>query len=630
MKKILLSAITLLSFGVVAQTHFSSDFESGDLTGWTAYDEDGDGQNWTNLDFSGNFAELGSSSAVSRSWTGTTGGLNPDNYLVSDAIDLTGVSASGLNMLFTTGTIEGSPYHAEHYAVYVTTANDIPTISASTPVFEETLPTPSAVAAQVIDMSAYAGMTVYVTFRHFNTFDMNTLIVDNVTVKTLLPDDVSVQGVDLARYAAVNTNNTLSVAIKNEGANAVSSVEIDWNDGTAHVQTVNTTIAPGATVNVAHPDNVTYAAAVQNSITVSVSAVNGNADSDPTNNAGDALINTVSQISPKAVVIEEGTGTWCQWCPRGEVAMKYMYDNYGSTGQFIGIAVHNNDPMALAEYDSGAALSGFPGCNVDRTLLGESVSQGLFEGFYNDRKDLVVPVAVDLTPTVSGNDVSIAMKATWFTPISNADYRMAVVVMQDHMSGTSNDWAQVNAYAGGNAGPMGGYENLPNPVPASQMEYSHVGVALLGGYDGQAGTIATTITDGHEDTYTFNYTIPAGVHAQQLDAVGLVIDQTNGNIVNAKKVNMDGSLGIMNENKMNLTVYPNPATNNVSLSFEATEGDYQVTIHDLSGRMIANNVYNNLSGAQTVQLATDAYKAGQYLITLSAEGQSYTQILTIN
>ena len=309
MKKILLSAITLLSFGLVAQTHYSADFESGDLTGWSTVDGDGDDLNWTNIDFSGNFAELGSSSAVSRSWTAADGALTPDNFLISNAIDLTAVGATGLSMLFTTGTIEAAPYEAEHYAVYVTTANDTASIKASTPVFEETLSQGAAVSSHTIDMSSYAGMTVYVTFRHFNTFDMNTMIMDNLAIKTLLPNDVSVDAVDLVRYSAVSTNNTLSVNVKNEGSNAVSSLEINWNDGTDHIQTVNATIAAGATLLVAHPDNVSYATALEKNITVSVSAVNGTADSDPSNNGGGALFNTVSSFPEKAVVIEEGTGT---------------------------------------------------------------------------------------------------------------------------------------------------------------------------------------------------------------------------------------------------------------------------------------------------------------------------------
>src|SRR5699024_9086047 len=107
----------------------------------------------------------------------------------------------------------------------------------------------------------------------------------------------------------------------------------------------------------------------EHNITVSVSNINGQgADADSSNDMGDALTYVVSQDVTKMVVFEEGTGTWCGYCPRGIVAMEYMYDNSNQFPNFIGIAVHNQDPMMVAEYDNGANFPGFPNSNVDRGL----------------------------------------------------------------------------------------------------------------------------------------------------------------------------------------------------------------------------------------------------------------------
>ena len=43
----------------------------------------------------------------------------------------------------------------------------------------------------------------------------------------------------------------------------------------------------------------------------------------------------------------------------------------------------------------------------------------------------------------------------------------------------TSGYNQVNAYAGNALGPMGGFESLPNPVPAAQMVYDHVARVLL-------------------------------------------------------------------------------------------------------------------------------------------------------
>lgn len=630
MKRLLLTAITLASVSAFGQTHFTADFEAGNLTGWTAVDSDGDGENWYSEDFSGSFAELGGQTAVSRSWTNTTQGLNPDNLLISSPIDLTGAASAGLNMLFTVGTIEGAPYHAEEFSVYVTTSNDPATITSSTPVLNEVLSDPQAIGVRTVDLSSYAGQTVYVTFRHHNTFDMNTLLVDNISILNLPELDVEVAGINLPRYAEMATQNVLSVDVKNNGYATITTLELDWNDGTGHLQTVNVNIAPGATVTVDHPDAVTYATAVEKSLDITIGQINGGTDVNPADNTGAALINTVSQVVPKAVVVEEGTGTWCGWCPRGEVAMEHMYDTYGYYGQFIGIAVHNGDPMTVPAYDGNMGLTGYPGCNVDRLLLGASVSQAAFEAYFDALKDLVVPASISATPVVDGSDITINVSSTFFTPISNANYRLAVVILEDSVRGTGSGYNQVNYYSGGAQGPMGGYEALPDPVPAAQMVYNHVGRALLGGFDGQAGSVPTTITDGQVVNYTFNYTVPSNSNLSYMDAVAMLIDNNTGQIVNANKFRLDGSgLGLAQASNLKFHVYPNPAKDMITVDFDANGGDYNLDIIDVQGRTVKHMTMSNVSGVQKQTVSLEGLVAGQYFVSISNDKESTTKVIVV-
>lgn len=636
MKRTLLSALALMvGYSATAQTHFSDDFNDGDLAGWTSIDNDSDPatsnpnyDEWYNGDFSSYFSNLGAGSAVSRSWANNVA-YSPDNILVSQAINLTAAPSAGLSLLFKVGTLEGAPYHQEHYAVYVTTANTLSAITSATPVHETTLATPQAMGAVTVDLSAYAGQTVYISFRHYNCVDMNTLILDDVTVKNLLPDDAALNAVSLARYAQMGSNNTMQFAVENKGGNTITSLDIDWNDGTSHTATIPVNIAAGATATVTHPTAVSYATVVEKNIVVAITQVNGGTDPDLTNNGGAAAINTVSAIVPKAVVVEEGTGTWCGWCPRGAVAMDYMYSTYGAGGQFVGIAVHNNDPMTVAAYDGGAGISGFPGCNVDRAILGGSVSQGLFETYYNDRKDLVVPASVAGTFSVSGNVVTVDASATFKTNFAAADYRLAVVITEDEVKGTSSQYAQTNYYAGGGNGAMGGYESLPNPVPAAQMVYDHVGRALLGGYDGQASSVPGVITDGATANYSFNYTVPAGQNRYNMHAVVLLIDNSNGEIVNAKSMRLT-SAGL-NENTSDITmdVFPNPATDVVKVSFAAEGNDYAVTVYNLQGQVVRNIEVNNANGTQEVSVPVSDLAKGNYLVSVSTNGVSHTKQITV-
>jgi hypothetical protein len=149
--------------------------------------------------------------------------------------------------------------------------------------------------------------------------------------------------------------------------------------------------------------------------------------------------------------------------------MDYMYANYAN--EFIGVAVHNgsSNPMTLAAYNTGAGISGFPGMNVDRFVKGAGVSQANMISNLNTRKVLPVPVSLSATGSVSGNSIVINAIATFRSVFANANYRLGVIISEDNVSGTTSGYAQVNYYAGGGAGPMGGYELLPDPVPAAQM-----------------------------------------------------------------------------------------------------------------------------------------------------------------
>lgn len=641
MTKKLLSILALMAgTASFAQVHYSEDFNSG-LTSWTVVDGDTDpapasGSNfdiWYTANFSASDASFGTLSAVSRSWANQVV-YHPNNYMTSPAINLTAVPATGLNLIYTVGTIEGSPFHAEHYAVYVSTAPDTTSIMATTPVLEETLANPAAFTTKIINLSAYAGQTIYLTFRHFNSVDMNTLIVDNIMVKTLAPNDAKLVSSNLKRYAQVGTNNTLSMQVKNEGASPITSLQVDWNDGTAHVSTITgLNIATGATATVNHPTAVSAATPVEKNINITISQVNAATDANPGDNTGNTKFNTVSTVAPKAVVIEEGTGTWCGWCPRGAVAMEAL--ELAHPNDFIGIAVHNGDPMTVTEYDDGAAISGFPGANVDRELLGVSVSTALFTQYYNDRITMTVPAKVTVGGTLSGNTANIVAGTQFYTPITGADFRLAVVISEDDVTGTGSGYNQVNYYSSQSQnlalnGAGHNWQTEPNPVPAANMEYDHVGRALLGGYAGLAGSVPATIVDGTTGTATFTYTVPATSNASKMYATALLIDNSTGVIVNAKSSKLNALVGISEvADAVEMTVYPNPASDLVNVKFDAKGGNYTVTATDMAGVAISTLNVENASGAQLVSLPVSALSAGVYFITVSHNGVSSTERIVV-
>jgi hypothetical protein len=164
---------------------------------------------------------------------------------------------------------------------------------------------------------------------------------------------------------------------------------------------------------------------------------------------------------------------------------------------------------------------------------------------------------------------------------------------------------------------MGGYENLPDPVPAAQMVYNKVGRALLGGYNGQAGSIPTTITDGGIYSHTFNYTLPSGANVNNFRAVVLVIDGSTNEIINGNSF----ALSTLSNDKFNNTnivsLFPNPANDFIQLS---NIDQANIVITDMTGKVVLNQ--NNVSKDASINISN--LTSGVYFVSVNAENTQET------
>jgi hypothetical protein len=609
-----------------AQTYFSDDFSSGNLDNWTLTDSDGDTNNWYIV----NIEAPQNEHATSASWAGGTI-LTPDNWMVSPAIDLTG--ASGNVFLEWKAYGQDQSWAQENYTVYVATASDIATLGASSTSFNEVVGTSTGYVSRNLDVTSFAGQTIYVGFRHHNVSDQFRLNIDDVTVRTFNNDDVALADLNLPRYGIVNTDYTLEMVVNNMGGNAITSVDAEWTDGTTtNTATISVNIAGGASANINHPDAVNYSSIVGNTITATITGVNGGADNNPADNSLSVPFNTMTQAGTKAVLIEEATGTWCGWCPRGTVGLDYMSSTYPNT--VVGVAVHNGDPMTVSAYDTGVnglTGGGFPNSTVDRTLNGVDPGQTSLQGAYNAQINNVVPLDLSAGASQVGNNLTISANASFYTDFSAADFRLAVIITEDGVTGTTSGYNQVNYYSGGGQGAMGGYENLPDPVPASQMVYNHVGRAILGGFNGQAGSVPAVINAGDNVSYDFNYTIPAASNQDNMHIVVLLIDQADGSIVSAVQSSVTQALSVEEVSGIDsIKIYPNPAKDNINIAFEASNGDYTVTVTDMLGRTVINKSYEGLFGNQNIELPVSQLNAGHYIMNINDGNASYSSKFVVS
>ena len=635
-KKITLAFMLCFSLSQfsTAQTLLSEGFEGAAFppAGWTSFigtNGLGTTNNWiqATVPHTGDYA-------AANQYENVVGGIAED-WLVTSQIDLS--TSSNTELLFYTTqswtTNYGSTYEVKVSTNSQTTHADFVTVAT----YNETN-FGTSYELKNVDLSAYDGMMVYIAFVHYND-DGDNWIIDDVEVRSPYNLDAKIDSASLDRYSLTSTDNQLSIDVTNNGITAITSLDISWNDGTTNYsENFSINIAPGATETINHSTQVNYGAVVEKNITVTINSVNGGADEDSSNDSLSKQFNTVSQSGTKVVFIEEATGTWCGWCPRGAVGLDYMTSTYPDT--VVGVAVHNADPMAVSEYDAGIGqyISGYPSGVVDRTYGDVDPSQTSLQTAYDALNAEIVPVDLSAGATQSGNILTISAQANFYTTFSAANYRLGVIISEDGVTGTGDgtnvnnqDYDQVNYYSGGGNGPMGGYENYTDPVPATQMVYNHVGRAVLGGYNGQINSVPAVINDGDSVSYDFTYTIPATSDQANLHIVVVLIDSTDGSIVGASQRSVAQALSVEDVSGIDsIKLYPNPATDILNIAFQAGNGDYNITITDMLGRTVINNNYKGLFGAQNIELPVSQLNAGHYIMNINDGNASYSTKFVIS
>jgi hypothetical protein len=374
---------------------------------------------------------------------------------------------------------------------------------------------------------------------------LNAALTYNWNIRALvgeiLANDAALANIDVDNYITAG-DVTIGGTIANYGSTELTAIDINWqvDGGTINTQTISDlTLSLNDTYSFSHADTWT-AALGDHDLKVWVSNMNGTGgDEFNINDTIGKTVHVVSFIPEKKVFGEEATGTWCGWCVRGHVYMDSMAYKYPDS--WIGVAVHNGDPMVNTVYDNGIGnlISGYPSGLVDR--IPGTFDPSSFESAYLQQINNVPPATMDVTFT--GWDPStriVTFDVSSEFVVDYADLRFNAVIAENYVTGTESGYAQQNYYAGGDYGPMAGYESLPSVVPASQMVYMHVAREILGGWAGTESSIPTTVNSGETHSYSYEFTVPASYDANHLDFIGLLIDQNSGAILNANDVTIPG------------------------------------------------------------------------------------------
>ena len=228
----------------------------------------------------------------------------------------------------------------------------------------------------------------------------------------------------------------------------------------------------------------------------------------------------------KNVLLEEATGTWCSYCPTGIYyidSLMHTYDNV------IAIAIHTNDVMACEDYFEKAKFTSAPSANIGRRFTGKNTD----EWFASVQDEMNYAPKASVVVTTQFEEATRLLTAiVTVTALENMEgtYTVGGVVCEDAVSGTTSQYNQANQYSNYYF-PVGGFENLPNPVPAYRIAYDHVARQLLSPYEGETG-FPMTLAKGQSFAQTFTYYLPEAYDHNYIRVVGIVLNE-NGTVDNA-------------------------------------------------------------------------------------------------
>lgn len=435
-----------------------------------------------------------------------------------------------------------------------------------------------------------------------------------------MPENEMAIGEILTEHAEQGKAFTLKGIAKNQTTkSAVENYEVTctFDNGYSTTQTIEKYLAASQTdtFSIAIEPQIRYGSTLA---TVEITKVNGEIDSDPSNNATMKVLNIVEKgcYFPRMVVAEEGTSTYCGYCPRGIVVLESMKKRYPDT--FIGIAVHTDamgiDPMHSQSYNDISDYfksDGLPNGVVNRKKK-QSGDPLFFEQYYDDEKGKLSDAQVVIRSVSNvqensekGKIIHVESEITFARTMSNANYKLAYVLLEHEVAGQ-----QMNSFAGGGQGSMAGWENKPQLVDMLFNDVARDIWDLRGMNNSLPSEIEKKVTYKH----SFDMPLPITVENENnLEVVVMVLDANQGEeIIQAAKLGIGKETGISTPAITHDIDGWNIYAENRTVKMLGVE-NATIAVYNMDGRQVRNDNLPN----------------GIYLVRATANGKTLTSKVVI-
>ena len=405
-------------------------------------------------------------------------------------------------------------------------------------------------------------------------------------IKVFVQGDVADAAVSVLsvgnHYFKPNVENVIPVPVANMGMEEIKSISYKATVGEVSKEADITFKTPIYALFAWEQDvDITLPATSETGdaqTTIEITKVNGK----DYHSSASSTCRVLSFLPKKLALMEEYTGCWCGWCPRGFVAMELMNE---TNPDFVGIAYHDNDQMTMAGGYPEVAGMGFPCANFNRVFLtdplyADNVTKAVTTPkVYDEYCQGITPVQITAEATIDEDGiVNATTTLNWAAMPFKTNYRIEYVLLADDLHSTEANWNQTNYFSGRSPLDYPGMDEFcALGTYVSDLHFNDVAIATSGfvGVEGSVDEISTEKPTVHTFSFDTNYILNTSGYKIPFDPnklrIATFLLEENGdygiveNATKCKVVNLSGINDAIGDKEVET-----------------------VTCYDLQGRVITN------------------------------------------
>jgi hypothetical protein len=357
--------------------------------------------------------------------------------------------------------------------------------------------------------------------------------------------------------------------------------------------------------------------------------------------------------APRKVVLEDYTGAWCGYCPRGTTIMNDLIagnSNVIGVANHIGDVLENNYTYAIKQ---GLNVTSYPNGSIDRFKFPAQAKVGFGTNYWasytSQRLALTSPCNVGIASNYNSAtrvvDITVDVEfVAGVTAPVGGDLRLSCVLLQDGITGVP----QQNYMGQGCSAPSPSSPWYTYPCVIPNFVHDHTArINLASNNWGDPTVIPTEVSAGESFSKSFTYTIPPSWDASKMKVLAFVTrhhptDAFQRDMLNANQTTgLNSVTGIEVISSGNLvsshSAFPNPAVDYSNIQFQLNKTDHvSVRIYNALGQVVSTLIDRNLTpGLHSFIWDTETIKGvpahnGLYIYEIRSSEGSLTGRIMLN